>query len=156
MSLSAAFCTTLRKVSWEEEPQEGGRGIIEGLDKSYKWSRRPSSDWKQYAHRGLSTPKSKRKFWFLVDRVPERLYVSEPNEWPSHFEPQTPRTLSSSCARNPPPGAAEVSPLSMNNLLDDSTFIYEENEDPRCSGCLQYIEDGSVIQFGEGVWHFEW
>lgn len=32
----------------------------------------------------------------------------------------------------------------------------EECEDPHCHGCQKPIEDGSVVQFGEGIWHFEW
>ncbi|KAI8640077.1 hypothetical protein BD408DRAFT_370663 [Parasitella parasitica] len=31
----------------------------------------------------------------------------------------------------------------------------EECEDPHCHGCQKPIEDGSVVQFGEGIWHFE-
>jgi hypothetical protein len=36
---------------------------------------------------------------------------------------------------------------------------YEEEdpqEDPYCVGCHRLIEEGSVVQFGEGIWHFEW
>ncbi|KAI8992176.1 hypothetical protein BDF20DRAFT_909846 [Mycotypha africana] len=40
---------------------------------------------------------------------------------------------------------------SENNLMEDG----EEYEDPHCHGCQQPIEDGSVVQFGEGIWHFE-
>ncbi|GAN06035.1 signal transducer [Mucor ambiguus] len=31
----------------------------------------------------------------------------------------------------------------------------EECEDPHCHGCQKPIEDGSVVQFGDGIWHFE-
>lgn len=32
----------------------------------------------------------------------------------------------------------------------------EPQEDPYCVGCHRLIEEGSVVQFGEGIWHFEW
>ncbi|KAG1436482.1 hypothetical protein G6F56_013540 [Rhizopus delemar] len=31
----------------------------------------------------------------------------------------------------------------------------EECEEPHCQGCEKPIEDGSVVQFGDGIWHFE-
>ncbi|KAG2195184.1 hypothetical protein INT47_006466, partial [Mucor saturninus] len=34
-------------------------------------------------------------------------------------------------------------------------LIGEECEDPHCHGCQKPIEDGSVVQFGDGIWHFE-
>ncbi|ORY97293.1 hypothetical protein BCR43DRAFT_489534 [Syncephalastrum racemosum] len=40
-------------------------------------------------------------------------------------------------------------------VYDDAALVYDENEDPRCNGCNQPIEDGSVVQFGDGIWHFE-
>ncbi|KAI8142543.1 hypothetical protein BJV82DRAFT_669689 [Fennellomyces sp. T-0311] len=43
----------------------------------------------------------------------------------------------------------------MDVYYDDSTFVFEENEDPCCNGCLKPIDDGSVVQFGDGIWHFE-
>ncbi|KAL0074039.1 hypothetical protein F4703DRAFT_1745469 [Phycomyces blakesleeanus] len=44
-----------------------------------------------------------------------------------------------------------MDPYYEETLVDSS----EEYEDPHCNGCLQPIEDGSVVQFGEGIWHFE-
>ncbi|KAI9490027.1 hypothetical protein BDB00DRAFT_875726 [Zychaea mexicana] len=43
----------------------------------------------------------------------------------------------------------------MDAYYDDTTFVFEENEDPCCNGCSKPIEDGSVVQFGDGIWHFE-
>ncbi|KAI7856395.1 hypothetical protein BDC45DRAFT_503850 [Circinella umbellata] len=43
----------------------------------------------------------------------------------------------------------------MDTYHDDTTFVFEENEDPCCNGCMKPIEDGSVVQFGDGIWHFE-
>ncbi|CDH51060.1 signal transducer [Lichtheimia corymbifera JMRC:FSU:9682] len=43
----------------------------------------------------------------------------------------------------------------METYHDESSYIYEEHDDPRCNGCMKPIEDGSVVQFGEGIWHFE-
>ncbi|KAI9245896.1 hypothetical protein BDA99DRAFT_272016 [Phascolomyces articulosus] len=43
----------------------------------------------------------------------------------------------------------------MDTYYDDTTFVFEENEDPCCNGCMKPIEDGSVVQFGDGIWHFE-
>jgi hypothetical protein len=42
------------------------------------------------------------------------------------------------------------------NNNDNNTGGGEECEDPHCQGCLKPIEDGSVVQFGDGIWHFEW
>lgn len=44
----------------------------------------------------------------------------------------------------------------MDIYFDDTAYVYDEYDDPHCSGCLKPIEDGSVVQFGEGIWHFEW
>ncbi|KAG1183732.1 hypothetical protein G6F36_008225 [Rhizopus arrhizus] len=41
------------------------------------------------------------------------------------------------------------------NNNDNNTGGGEECEDPHCQGCLKPIEDGSVVQFGDGIWHFE-
>jgi hypothetical protein len=39
----------------------------------------------------------------------------------------------------------------------NSSYEEEEpQEDPYCVGCHRLIEEGSVVQFGEGIWHFEW
>jgi hypothetical protein len=39
----------------------------------------------------------------------------------------------------------------------NSSYEEEEpQEDPYCIGCHRLIEEGSVVQFGEGIWHFEW
>ncbi|CAO3591236.1 unnamed protein product [Absidia cylindrospora] len=43
----------------------------------------------------------------------------------------------------------------MDSYIDDGSFTGEEYEDPRCQGCSQPIDDGSVVQFGDGIWHFE-
>ncbi|ORX53115.1 RhoGAP-domain-containing protein [Hesseltinella vesiculosa] len=43
----------------------------------------------------------------------------------------------------------------MENYLSDSSLNGEEYEDPRCKGCQKPIDDGSVVQFGDGIWHFE-
>ncbi|KAI8084764.1 uncharacterized protein BX664DRAFT_337729 [Halteromyces radiatus] len=43
----------------------------------------------------------------------------------------------------------------METYLDDASFTGEEYEDPRCQGCTLPIDDGSVVQFGDGIWHFE-
>lgn len=43
----------------------------------------------------------------------------------------------------------------MDSYVDDASFTGEEYEDPRCQGCSQPIDDGSVVQFGDGIWHFE-
>ncbi|KAI8344198.1 hypothetical protein BC941DRAFT_6029 [Chlamydoabsidia padenii] len=43
----------------------------------------------------------------------------------------------------------------MDTFVDDASFTGEEYEDPRCQGCNQPIDDGSVVQFGDGIWHFE-
>ncbi|CAO3643001.1 unnamed protein product [Cunninghamella blakesleeana] len=43
----------------------------------------------------------------------------------------------------------------MDNYLEDSIINGEEYDNPRCQGCDQPIDDGSVVQFGEGIWHFE-
>ncbi|KAI8578378.1 hypothetical protein K450DRAFT_247604 [Umbelopsis ramanniana AG] len=39
----------------------------------------------------------------------------------------------------------------MNSSYDEE----EPQEDPYCVGCHRLIEEGSVVQFGEGIWHFE-
>jgi hypothetical protein len=39
----------------------------------------------------------------------------------------------------------------------NSSYEEEEpQEDPYCVGCHRLIEEGSVVQFGDGIWHFEW
>ncbi|KAF7727405.1 hypothetical protein EC973_007569 [Apophysomyces ossiformis] len=43
----------------------------------------------------------------------------------------------------------------MDAYYDGDTIVGEEYEDPRCGGCHELIEDGSVLQFGDGIWHFE-
>ncbi|KAI7868463.1 hypothetical protein BDF14DRAFT_1793598 [Spinellus fusiger] len=44
----------------------------------------------------------------------------------------------------------------MDAYYEETSFdSSEEYEDPHCNGCLQPIEDGSVVQFGDGIWHFE-
>ncbi|KAH8548383.1 hypothetical protein BGW37DRAFT_431011 [Umbelopsis sp. PMI_123] len=38
----------------------------------------------------------------------------------------------------------------------NSSYEEEEpQEDPYCVGCHRLIEEGSVVQFGDGIWHFE-
>ncbi|KAI8384955.1 uncharacterized protein BYT42DRAFT_564202 [Radiomyces spectabilis] len=43
----------------------------------------------------------------------------------------------------------------MNTYYEEAAVASEEYEDPHCHGCLEPIEDGSVLQFGDGIWHFE-
>ncbi|KAI8340119.1 hypothetical protein BC941DRAFT_419438 [Chlamydoabsidia padenii] len=43
----------------------------------------------------------------------------------------------------------------MDTYQDETSVNGEEYDDPRCHGCSQPIDDGSVVQFGEGIWHFE-
>ncbi|KAI9483983.1 MAG: hypothetical protein EXX96DRAFT_560379 [Benjaminiella poitrasii] len=44
----------------------------------------------------------------------------------------------------------------MDSYYDNTnTLVGEECEDPHCHGCQKPIDDGSVVQFGEGIWHFE-
>ncbi|KAI8992630.1 hypothetical protein BDB01DRAFT_443558 [Pilobolus umbonatus] len=43
----------------------------------------------------------------------------------------------------------------MESNSSSPNFNGEECEDPHCQGCQKPIEDGSVVQFGEGIWHFE-
>jgi hypothetical protein len=31
-----------------------------------------------------------------------------------------------------------------------------EDQDPVCLGCHRSIEEGSVVAFGEGLWHVQW
>jgi hypothetical protein len=31
-----------------------------------------------------------------------------------------------------------------------------EEQDPVCIGCHRSIEEGSVVAFGEGLWHVQW
>ena len=44
----------------------------------------------------------------------------------------------------------------MNTLYENNDNLTEECEDPHCHGCQKAIEEGSVVQFGDGIWHFEW
>lgn len=32
----------------------------------------------------------------------------------------------------------------------------DEDQDPVCLGCHRSIEEGSVVAFGEGLWHVQW
>ncbi|CEI94880.1 hypothetical protein RMCBS344292_09084 [Rhizopus microsporus] len=43
----------------------------------------------------------------------------------------------------------------MNTLYENNDNLAEECEDPHCHGCQKAIEEGSVVQFGDGIWHFE-
>ncbi|KAI7904343.1 uncharacterized protein BX663DRAFT_504733 [Cokeromyces recurvatus] len=44
----------------------------------------------------------------------------------------------------------------MDSYYDNTeVLVGEECEDPHCHGCQKPIEDGSVVQFGDGIWHFE-
>jgi len=31
-----------------------------------------------------------------------------------------------------------------------------DDQDPVCLGCHRSIEEGSVVAFGEGLWHVQW
>ncbi|KAI9264775.1 hypothetical protein BY458DRAFT_476706 [Sporodiniella umbellata] len=39
--------------------------------------------------------------------------------------------------------------------LKESAIGGDEFDEPHCQGCEKPIEDGSVVQFGDGIWHFE-
>ncbi|KAI9323574.1 hypothetical protein BX666DRAFT_1847422 [Dichotomocladium elegans] len=43
----------------------------------------------------------------------------------------------------------------MDTYHDDSTYIFEEDDEPHCNGCLKQIDDGAVVQFGDGIWHID-
>lgn len=48
-------------------------------------------------------------------------------------------------------------PQSKSSFFMNTSYEEEEpQEDPYCVGCHRLIEEGSVVQFGEGIWHFEW
>ncbi|RUS13382.1 hypothetical protein BC937DRAFT_95414 [Endogone sp. FLAS-F59071] len=32
----------------------------------------------------------------------------------------------------------------------------DDQPDPYCMGCSKIIEEGSVVAFGDGIWHVEW